>query len=402
MTGMYQTTIGAHDHRSHRSDAYRLPPPVTVITDLFRRAGYFPCNCAGLTYKKPGKTDWNFMPNVKAFDGTDWSQRRPGQPFFAQMNFSMTHRDFQRDKNNPIDPATVELPPYYPDHPVVRRDWADYLESMQVLDSQIGVALQWLEKEGAAENTIVMYFGDNGQPHVRGKQWLYEGGIHVPMIVRWTGHITPGTVVEDLVSSLDFAPTFLSMVGIEPPGHLQGHVVLGPSKRTRKYIIAARDRCDGTVDRIRCVRSQNYKYIRNYYPDQPYTQFNAYKKLQYPALTVMQVLHKQGRLTADQAKFMAASRPKEELYDLQNDPHELRNLAEDHQFQGILREHRRKLDEWIKATVDQGQTPEDPEALAYWQDDMMTSYKQQMEQRGLSPDISDEDYLKWWEQRLLG
>ena len=402
MTGMYQTTIDAHNHRSHRSDGYKLPPPATVITDLFRRAGYFPCNCAGLTYKKPGKTDWNFTPNVKAFDGTDWSQRRPGQPFFAQMNFSMTHRDFERDKNNPIDPATVELPPYYPDHPVTRRDWADYLESMQVLDSQIGVALQWLEKEGAADNTIVMYFGDNGRPHVRGKQWLYEGGIHIPMVIRWPGHITPGTVVEDLVSSLDFAPTFLSMVGIKPPEHLQGHVVFGPEKRTRKYIIAARDRCDGTVDRIRCVRSERYKYIRNYYPDQPYTQFNAYKKLQYPALTVMQVLHKQGKLTADQAGFMAANRPGEELYDLQNDPHELRNLAEDQQFGGILREHRGKLNEWIKATLDKGETPEDPQALAYWQDDMMTSYKQQMAKRGLSPEVSDEDYLKWWEQKLLG
>jgi N-sulfoglucosamine sulfohydrolase len=402
MTGMYQTSIDAHNHRSHRSDGYRLPPPVTVITDLFRRAGYFTCNCAGLTYKKPGKTDWNFTPNAKAFDGTDWSQRKPGQPFFAQINFNMTHRDFQRDKNNPIDPAKVELPPYYPDHPVTRRDWADYLESIQVLDNEIGVALQWLEKEGVADNTIVMYFGDHGQCHVRGKQWLYEGGIRIPMIIRWPGHIEPGTVVGDLVSSIDFAPTFLSMTEIKPPDYLQGHVILGPEKRTRKYILAARDRCDGTVDRIRCVRSQRYKYIRNYYPDQPYTQFNAYKKLQYPVLTVMQVLHKQGKLTPDQEKFMAASRPKEELYDLQQDPHELHNLAEDPKLRRILREHRAKLDEWIKATADKGESPEDPKEVAYWQDDMMKSYKSQMEKRGLSPETSDEDYLNWWEKKLLG
>ncbi len=402
MTGMYQTTIDAHNHRSHQDDGYRLPPPVTIITSILRRAGYFTSNCAGLSYKKPGKTDWNFTPNVKAFDGTDWSQRRRGQPFFAQINFSMTHRDFRRDKSNPVDPAKVELPPYYPDHPVARRDWADYLESIQILDSEIGVALQWLEKEGAANNTIVMYFGDNGRPHVRDKQWLYEGGIRIPMIIRWPGHLEPGTVFEDLISSVDFAPTFLSMVGIEPPKHLQGHVVLGPEKQTRKYIIAARDRCDGTVDRIRCVRSQQYKYIRNYYPDQPYTQFNAYKKLQYPVLTVMQVLHTQGKLTPDQAKFMAASRPKEELYDLHTDPHELHNLAGEPKLRRILREHSAKLDEWIKATADKGETPEDPQVVAYWQDDMMKSYKQQMEERGLSPEVSDEDYLKWWEQRLLG
>ncbi len=402
MTGMYQTAIDAHNHRSHQDDGYKLSLPVTILTSLLRRAGYFTSNCAGLSYKKPGKTDWNFTPNVKAFDGTDWSQRRRGQPFFAQINFSLTHRDFQRDKINPIDPEKVELPPYYPDHPVARRDWADYLESIQVLDSQIGVALQWLEKEGALNNTIVMYFGDNGRPHVRDKQWLYEGGIHIPMIVRWPGHFEPGTVIEDLVSSVDFAPTFLSLTGIEPPKHMQGHVVLGPERQTRKYVIAARDRCDGTVDRIRCVRSQQYKYIRNYYPDRPYTQFNAYKKLQYPMLTVMQVLHAQGKLTPDQARFMAANRPKEELYDLQADPQELHNLAGEPKLRKILREHSAKLDEWIKATVDKGETPEDPQVVAYWQDDMMKEYKKAMEARGLSPDISDEDYLKWWEQKLLG
>jgi uncharacterized sulfatase len=402
MTGMYQTTIGAHHHRSHRNDGYLLPNPVMLITEYFRRAGYFRCNCAGLNYKQAGKTDWNFMYMTRPFDGTDWSQRQPGQPFFAQINFNMTHRDYQRDKKNPIDPAKVELPPCYPDHPVTRRDWANYLEAMQVLDTEIGVALQWLQKEGVADNTIVMYFGDNGQSHVRGKQWCYEGGIHVPMIVRWPGHIQPGTVVDDLISTIDFAPTFLRIAGIEPPKHLQGHDFLGPGKRTHEYIFAARDRCDGTVDRIRCVRSKRYKYIRNYCPDRPYTQFNAYKKLQYPVLTVMQVLHKQGKLTPEQAQFMAPTRPKEELYDLQNDPHELHNLADDRKLRGVLREHSRKLDAWIKTTRDQGEQPEDPKVVAYWQNDMARSYKEQMEKRGLSPDVSDEEYLKWWEKKLLG
>ncbi len=401
VTGMYQTSIGAHNHRSHRADGYTLPRPVGVITEYFRRAGYFTCNCAGLSYKKPGKTDWNFTPKFRPFDGTDWSQRKRGQPFFAQMNFSMTHRAFRRDKKNPIDPDGVELPPYYPDHPVARRDWADYLESVQVLDTEIGVALQWLQKEGMADNTIVMYFGDHGRPHVRGKQWLYEGGIHIPMIVRWPGRIEGGTIVDDLASSVDFAPTFLSLAGIEPPKHLQGHVVFGDGKRTREYVFAARDRCDGTVDHIRCVRSKRYKYIRNYDPERPYMQFNAYKKLQYPMVTVLQLLHKQGELTPEQARFMAASRPYEELYDLQADPHELRNLAEEPKLKTVLREHSRKLDEWIKGTGDQGETPEDPRVIVEEQDRMMTSYRQQMENRNLSPDISDEDYLAWWQRKLL-
>jgi arylsulfatase A-like enzyme len=401
MTGMYQTSIGVHNHRSHRRDGYTLPEPVEVITQYFQRAGYYTCNSAGLAYKKLGKTDWNFTPKGNAFEGTDWSGRKPDQPFFAQINFSLTHRTFKRDKQNPIDPNTVELPPYYPDHPITRRDWADYLESLQVLDTQIGVALTWLQKEGLADNTIVMYFGDHGRPHVRGKQWLYEGGIRIPMMVRWPGHIEPGTVVNDLVSSVDFAPTFLSLAGIKPPKHLQGHAFLGPKQKARTCVFAARDRCDGTVDHIRCVRSQRYKYIRNYYPDQPYTQFNAYKKLQYPVLTLMQLLHRQGKLTPEQARFMAPTRPPQELYDLEQDPFELHNLADDPDHKGVLKEHSRKLDEWIKATKDQGKKPEDPNVVAYWQDDMAKSFERKMKQRGLTIDISDEDYLKWWEKKLL-
>lgn len=402
MTGMYQTSIGAHNHRSHRNDGYMLPPPVAVITEYFRRAGYFTSNCAGLSYKKPGKTDWNFTPRSRPFDGTEWSQRKPGQPFFAQINFSLTHRAFKRDKNNPIDPAQVELPPYYPDHPITRRDWADYLESVQILDTEIGVVLQWLEKEGELDNTILMYFGDHGRPHVRGKQWLYEGGIRIPLIIRWPGRIEPGTVVDDLVSTVDFAPTCLAAIGVEPPEHLQGYDFLAEKRRPREYVLAARDRCDGTVDRIRCVRSKQYKYIRNYYPDRPYTQFNAYKKLQYPVVTLLQVLHKEGKLTPDQEKFMASTRPREEFYDLQQDPHELNNLADDPKHAKIVQEYSRKLDEWIKATGDQGETPEDPKVVEREENAMARNFVESMEKRDLSPTISDEGYLKWWEQKLLG
>jgi N-sulfoglucosamine sulfohydrolase len=402
MTGMYQTSIGAQNHRSHRNDGHVLPPPVLLLTEYFRRAGYFRCNCAGLNYKQEGKTDWNFMYMTRPFDGTDWSQRAAGQPFFAQVNFSLTHRDFRRDKRNPIDPDKVTLPACYPDHPLARRDWADYLESIQLLDTEIGVVLQWLQKEGLAENTIVMYFGDHGRPHVRGKQWLYDEGIRIPLIVRWPEHIKPGTVVEDLVSAIDLAPTILAAAGIAPPAHLQGHDFLAPKGRKHEYIFAARDRCDGTVDRIRCVRSKQYKYIRNYYPERPYTQFNAYKKLQYPVLTLMQVLHNQGKLTPEQDQFLAPTRPREELYNLQKDPDELHNLADDRKLRDVLRAHSRKLDAWIKSTKDEGEQPEDPEVVAYWQDDMARSYAQEMKKRGLAPDISDEEYLKWWEKRLLG
>ena len=400
MTGMYQTTIDAHHHRSHRTDDYTLPEPVRVFTEYFRDAGYFACNCAGLNYKKWGKADWNFKPLRWPFEGANWGERQPEQPFYAQVNFALTHRNFQRDSENPINPEKVRIPPYYPDYPVIRRDWADYLESIQVLDRQAGLVLKRLEDEGLSDSTIVVYFADHGRPHLRDKQWLYEGGIRIPLIIRWPGHIEAGTVIDDLVSAIDFGPTCLHLAGIKPPDHMQGRIFLG-NKEKRRYIFAARDRCDETVDRIRCVRTKRYKYIRNFFPERPYTQFNAYKKNSYPALTLMEVLHKRGELTPKQARFMALSRPKEELYDLENDPYELNDLAGDPEFEQIHRELSTELDKWIKRTGDKGQISESKEVVAYWENEMSELYKKWMEEKGLCADISPEKYLEWWENKLL-
>jgi len=399
MTGMYQTTIGSHQHRTHNKKL--LPEPVKVITEYFRQAGYFVCNCRGEDFDKPGKTDWNFKPGGKAFDGTDWSQRKPGQPFFAQMNFRLTHRKFERDPENPIDPNQVEIPPYYPDHTITRRDWADYLESLQVLDEQIGKVLQRLKDEGLEKNTIVVYCGDHGRPHVRGKQWLYEGGIRVPMMARWSGHLKAGEVSENLVSLIDLAPTLMNLVGINPPTHLQGNIFLGKNKSERNFIFAARDRCDGTPDRIRCVRTKRYKYIRNFHPELPYTQFNGYKKHQYPVLTLLQILQKEGKLTPAQVHFMAPTRPAEEFYDLKNDPFEIHNLAKDPSVGDVVHDLRIKLEGWIKETSDKGEIPENKYDVEYEINLMHKNFEKRMQSKGLSHAISNEDYLKWWEKKLF-
>jgi uncharacterized sulfatase len=399
MTGMYQTTIGAHQHRT--PDRKPLPPDVKVITDYFRDAGYFTSNCAGGSYERPGKTDFNFEAK-RPFDGTDWRERKPGQPFFAHVNFGETHRNFRRDPENPIDPEKVEIPPYYPDHPVSRRDWADYLECAQVLDKKVGQVLRRLEEDGLADNTLVFFFGDNGRPHIRGKQFLYEEGIHVPLIIRWPGHIKPATVVDDLVSAIDFGPTCMSLVGIEVPTEMQGQPFLGPNAKKRDCIFAARDRCDETYDRIRCVRTKRFKYIRNFYPNFPYTLTNLYKMRQYPVLTLMQVLYAQGKLTPDQARFMAPYRPGEELYNLQSDPHELHNLASDPDSRPVLNALRNTLNRWIEETRDQGEIPEDPRIAArQFLTQHFPATINAMKSRGLSPDVSPAEYLKYWEKQLL-
>ena len=398
MTGMYQTTIGAHQHRSNRDKP--LPKGVKVITEYFRDASYFTSNCGGGNFKRGGKTDFNFKAS-KPFDGTDWRQRKTGRPFFAQVNFSETHRNFKKDAANPIDPDKVKLPPYYPDHPIARQDWANYLECAQVLDRKVGEVLKRLKNDRLVDNTIVFFFGDHGRPHVRGKQFLYEGGIHIPLIIRWPGHIKPGTVVDDLVSAIDFGPTSLNLVGIKPPGSMQGRVFLGANAEKREYIVAARDRCDETYDRIRCVRTKRFKYIRNFFPNLPYTQPNLYKKRQYPVLTVMEVLYAQGKLTPEQSRFMASSRPAEELYDLLNDPHELHNLAEDARFQTVLKELRATLNTWVEETGDQAEIPEDPRIAA---EQFLTRHlpnqKRVMKRRGLSFDITPVEYLEYWKKEL--
>ncbi len=348
ITGMYQTTIGVHNHRSHRNDGYTLPEGIPTITDLFRQASYFTANvktpAPGI--RVGGKTDFNFNAGT-VFDGDDWNQRTPGQPFYAQVNFSEPHRgpafpQARKVLKDLVDPAKVELPPYYPDDPVVRDDWANYLDAIGLLDQKVGKLLKRLDDEGLSDNTVVIFLGDNGRCHVRGKQFLYDGGIHIPLIVRWPGHLDPGTVRDDLISAIDISATSLALAGITPPESMQGRVFLGPNADPpREAIYAARDRCDETVDRIRCVRTERFKYIRNFDPERPYTQPNAYKERQYPALAVMKRLYAEGKLTEAQAHFMKPSRPREELYDLAADPHEIHNLAGDPAYAEVLQDLRR-------------------------------------------------------------
>ena len=397
ITGMYQTSFGAHHHRSRRD--WRLPDDVRLVTDCFRDAGYFTCNNPGPpNFGRPGKTDFNFLVD-KPFDGVDWSEREPGQPFYAQINIPDTHRDFVNDPDRPVDPAEVELPPYYPDHPITRKDWAMWLETVQVLDRKIGHILKRLDDEGLADNTIVFFLSDHGRAHCRCKQFLYDGGIRIPLIIRWPGGIEPGIVVDDMVSAIDLAPTSLKLAGIEPSENMQG-IDLFDDDSTRDHIISCRDRCDGTDDRIRCVRNHRYKYIRNYYPELPYMQFNSYKKLQYPVWTLIEHLGIKGELTPVQQHFTTSRRPPEELYDLETDPHEVHNLAQAVQNQEVLVDMRGRLDGWMTEYGDLAEETEDVEIAIHWDEDMARGYRERMAQRGLSPEIPHEDYLKWWEGQL--
>jgi N-sulfoglucosamine sulfohydrolase len=369
MTGMYSVSLGTHNHRSHRNDGYTLPDGVRLLTDWLRDAGYFTANIrqlpARLGFKGTGKTDWNFKHHDQPFDTAEWSELKGHQPFYAQINFNETHRKFKAPAR--ANPDKVALPPYYPDHPVARKDWAEYLDAASELDRKVGLVLQQLESDGLASNTIVVFFGDNGQAHVRGKQFCYEEGVHVPMIMRWPNglpapkQIKPGRQEDRLIDVIDLAPTMLAVAGASKPAKMQGQIFLGnQAAPARDYIFSSRDRCDGTVMRIRAVRDAQYRYIRNFTPEIPLLAKNNYKETQYPVWNLLKELHAAGKLTPAQEFLCQARLPDEELYDLETDPHQINNLAQSDQpnHQAAIKKLRQALEQWIVEVDDQGRALE--------------------------------------------
>ena len=364
ITGMYQTTIGAHNHRSGRGELkIHLPGEVVPVPEILRQAGYYVTNAGfrGPGELPKGKTDYNFEFDPELYDGADWSGRAEGQPFFAQLQLRGGKRRNQQDMGairgvhtNGIDPAKVKLPPYYPDHPAMRKDWAQYLESIENADWEVGEILKRLESEGLAGNTVVFFLTDHGVSHARGKQFLTEGGIKVPLIVRAPGRVEPGMVREDLVAHIDVTASTLAFAGLEIPDWMEGRPLFGPGAKPREYVVSARDRCDETVDRIRSVRTEEYKYIRNFVPERPHLQPNRYKDAK-AVIRALREMRADGSLPARAEAMFFQPRPEEELYDLEADPWEMRNLADSTEHSETLAAMRAILDGWIEETGDRGQ-----------------------------------------------
>jgi len=350
LTGMHQTAIGAHQHRT--SNKQPLAAPVAPFPLLLRKAGYF----TALMGNK--KIDANFKHDpAELFPGTHWKEAG-GKPFFVQTTFSNTHRAWKNYPAIEVDPATVEVPPYYPDTPLVRRDIANGLEEVQQMDAAVGALLKRLEEDGLAKNTLVVFIGDNGRCEPRGKQFLYEGGVHVPLILKWPGRIVPGKAAEDLVSSIDVSATVLAAAGVGVPEWMHGRDLLDPNRRPRETVFFARDKMDSTHDAMRACRDARYKYILNLMPERAWCQLNEYKEKQYPVLAALNVMHLKGTLNEVQDRFMQPRKPEEELYDLEADPHETRNLAGDPKHADALERLRRAVSEWRKEVKDEGVTEE--------------------------------------------
>jgi len=372
ITGLYQTSIGAHHHRSSRGvEKIQLPAGIRTLPEIFREAGYY---CANLAFEagqpenfgRRGKEDYNFeYQGAGLYDGADWSGRAEGQPFFAQVQLrggklrdvARWLEEMEAGLDRPVLPEQVSLPPYYPDDPSFRDDWAAYLNSVQYTDLEVGLILGRLEREQLVDNTIVFFVTDHGISQARGKQFLYDEGSKVPFIVWAPGRIGGGTVRPEPIVHIDMAASSLAWAGIELPAQLQGQDLFAQDYEARDFIVMARDRCDETEDRIRAIRRGEFKYIRNYHPLRPYLQPCAYKDDK-PWMKILRTLHGAGQLDATQQLQLADTRPEEELYDLGSDPFETRNLAGDPEQRERLAHFRTLLASWEEESGDRGRQPE--------------------------------------------
>jgi arylsulfatase A-like enzyme len=280
--------------------------------------------------------------------------RPKDKPFFLWLAAFDPHRDYQPGAiPDPHDPAKVMIPPYLPDTPEVRKDLALYYDEVGRLDRYVGEVLAELDKQGVANETLVVFLSDNGRPFPRCKTTLYDSGTRTPLIARWPGRIKPGSTCGGLVSTIDLAPTVLTLAGAEVPAAMQGTSIAklfqDPAATVRGYVFTEKNWHDFD-DHARAVRTTRYKYIRHSYTDIPLTPpADAVKGATFQA---MRTLRDAGKLTPEQRVVFTKPRPAEELYDVQADPDELKNLAADPTHADRLKELRAALDRWAKETND--------------------------------------------------
>ena len=379
ITGMYPNGIGSNHMRTVQASRagkdlinYETVPPADVkcFPEYLRAANYY---CTNNT-----KTDYQFVSPFTAWDENGnkahWRNRPIGKPFFSVINLEVTHESQiwdgptgrRVDKPLRVNPATVKLPPIYPDNALIRRDVARNYDNIMVMDSLVGVILKQLEADKLLDKTIVVFFSDHGSGMAWFKREIYDRGLHVPMIVRYPDGRQANTWDEDLHSFVDLAPSMLSLVGVPVPKYMQGQAFWGEqrAKTPRQYIYAARDRFDEHYDCVRAVRDKRFKYIRNYQPDKPYYMDLTYRK-QMPMMQEILRLRDAGQLPPITQRWFGP-KPAEELYDLQKDPDELTNLAQNLDFATQLAELRQAEQQWVRDVHDKGFMQERDLIQLFW------------------------------------
>lgn len=378
ITGMYQTTLGTHNMRTYNPNKKEnqpsinvpiyspiLPEDVRVFTNYLRANGYYCTNNA--------KEDYNFKTPLGTWDDSgnkaSYRNRPENAPVFAVYNYGITHES-QIWKNGKeelfVDPECIEVPPYFPDNEIIRHDLAVNYSNLNRLDSQLAKVIKQLKEDGLYENSYIFFYGDHGGPFPRHKRSVYDTGLKVPMIIKYPENNMSGSRNDEFISFIDLAPTILSIAGIKPPQHMQGKAKLGAFKSADKdeFIYAASDRFDECYDKKRAVRSKKFKYIRNYMTDVPYELAVSYR-MQMPMMQKMTEMDSLGQLKGVEKLWFAKEKPNEELYDLEIDPYELNNLAEQTDYSNLLTAFRATLDAWEISTGDLG-TKHEQELIEEW------------------------------------
>ena len=358
ISGLYPTSTGSEHMRS------LVPYPVgrQMFPQLLRDAGYHCSNNSKEDYNlaSPGKV-WS-----ESSGKAHWKNRPADAPFFAVFNSTKSHESRLHGRGAPThDPAKVRLPAYHPDTPEVRRDWAVYHDGVTAVDADAGRWLKELEDAGLVEDTIVFFFADHGSGMPRSKRWPGNSGLHVPLVVfipeKFKALRPPdyqaGGQSKRLVSFVDFAPTVLSLAGVKPPEWMQGHAFFGRFQaEPPPFLHGFRGRMDERTDLIRSVTDGRYVYLRNYLPHLVHGQHLEYQ-WKTPTTRVWERLHLEGKLNAVQDAFWKP-KPPEELYDLQTDPDEVRNLADSAEHAAIKATLRKAQQDHAAKIRDVGFIPE--------------------------------------------
>ena len=357
ITGLYATSMGTMNLRSE------IPKPdvVETLPVLMRKGGYYCTNNS--------KTDYNFNADGLWDENSTeahWRNRKSNQPFFSVFNLTVSHEGGANDDSVSEfseltqfhDPSLAKVPPFFPDTPEMRRIWARYYDLVSVMDMQAGKILNQLEEDGLSDNTIVIFFSDHGFGLPRYKRWLTNSGLQVPFIVYIPPKFDKGQIekgkTDQMVSTVDLAPTMLSLAGLSIPEIMEGKAFLGKQKQSvRKYLYGARDRADDVFDVARSVRDEQYLYIRHFMPHKPYLQKAIIFGERKSSVRELHRLHRKHQLP-EAAAAMYQPKPVEELYDLRNDPFEMNNLANDPEYQTVKYKLKLKLKEWIIAHKDTG------------------------------------------------
>ena len=381
ITGCMQTSYGTHNHRSGRGEyKIQLPPEIKPVPQIFRENGYLTFNFS--------KDDYNFeFDRADLYDeafnklvrgnkkktkdessGYDWFVHLKGRRFFGQLQFRGGKLGGEVGGKYPalsrVSEDAVSIPPFYPDNKIFRNATARHYEQVALLDIEVGKVIDSLKKNDLYDNTVIIFFTDHGYQLPRAKQFCYEEGVKVPLIISWPRGeeylALHGSRRKDIVNCIDLAAVSLGLVDLPIPEFMEGQDLFSNEYEEKKYTVSARDRCDYTVEMIRSVRSDKYRYIKNYKTDRPLLQ-PQYRD-HYASMVNYKQLYKEGKLNKVQSWGYAKRQP-EELYDMEKDPFQIRNLANDPDYGDIVQVHRNYLSEWIAKTGDRGQRPEPLESL---------------------------------------